>query len=799
MTITRILQSTRALSLCLCCKPVRRFTLRSPSAINCHRTALTILLLMQPIAAYSHPVTEANPSTQNTFQKQNTDCNTSGPHIPSEWSKSERNAWSGICHGNEVNFNKLLDDRLDPIDEPGASKWQNKDRPLTHNFLYYIMTQEPFRAAIPRSGIKISGAYFPVGLNLTGITFDRPLLLSDSLFGDKVLMDSFQTSASLSFSGSRFIGDVYLASAIIIGNLSFDRCALKTVNLQGTKVTGRLSMMSANATEALLLDGITVGQSLSMQDSKPNFVSLAGSNIAEHFIVRSTTFSGPILMTDALIGGSLDARETLQSRKVILERTTVKKDVYLSDSKFSLDVVMDSISIAGSLFMNNDARFTRVHLRRAKIGDDVYMGNAIFSSEVRMGSISIKGNLYMRNSVFANIDLVGGDIGGIIAMEGSKVKGTLNMESVIGSSHVYLANAEVGDINLNYSRISGRLATDGGKIQGPLTMHSSSISGSMSLRNTELDEIQMINVAVDEDLSLNGSKFAKVFYMDSSSIGTDLSLQNAVFATGAYFIYTKVGSSLDASGSVLRNVDLTGTRIEGELRLGSGTWTVKWEPDKQARNVKSGPTILLRNATVRVLQDTRGSWPKSVELEGFTYQYLGGRGVNVADLPQNRRAEWFIDWLARDTSYSPQPYRHLARVLRASGYDSMAEDILFASLERERKEELNPSQFRWWFLSALRIIIGYGHGLGHFLALAWAVAVVLAGTTVLRCWKEFDNDGSRLGFWYSLDMLLPIVRLREQHYDIETRREVRYYFYCHKVIGYVLMFFVIAGLSGLAD
>lgn len=57
-----------------------------------------------------------------------------------------------------------------------------------------------------------------------------------------------------------------------------------------------------------------------------------------------------------------------------------------------------------------------------------------------------------------------------------------------------------------------------------------------------------------------------------------------------------------------------------------------------------------------------------------------------------------------------------------------------------------------------------------------------------------------LGFWYSLDMLLPVIQLRERHYtDVDLITWVRYYFYIHKVIGYVLVFFVIAGLSGLAE
>jgi hypothetical protein len=51
---------------------------------------------------------------------------------------------------------------------------------------------------------------------------------------------------------------------------------------------------------------------------------------------------------------------------------------------------------------------------------------------------------------------------------------------------------------------------------------------------------------------------------------------------------------------------------------------------------------------------------------------------------------------------------------------------------------------------------------------------------------------------YSINMMLPIIRLREDNYKIELRSYARYYLYLHKVMGYILASFLIAGLSGLA-
>jgi hypothetical protein len=46
-------------------------------------------------------------------------------------------------------------------------------------------------------------------------------------------------------------------------------------------------------------------------------------------------------------------------------------------------------------------------------------------------------------------------------------------------------------------------------------------------------------------------------------------------------------------------------------------------------------------------------------------------------------------------------------------------------------------------------------------------------------------------------MLLPIVRLRDSHYSIDLKGWAQYYFYVHKVMGYVLASVLIAAVAGL--
>jgi hypothetical protein len=201
--------------------------------------------------------------------------------------------------------------------------------------------------------------------------------------------------------------------------------------------------------------------------------------------------------------------------------------------------------------------------------------------------------------------------------------------------------------------------------------------------------------------------------------------------------------------------------------------------------------LKLLNTKVGILQDSRNSWPEDLELNGFTYDRLGNFISDNGNDLANRNISWFIEWMGKQKKYSPQPYEHLAKILRQDGRKKEAREILFAGKSREHSES------RWGayiWLSLLWIFIGYGYYI--YCALYWALGLVFMGTLVLRWFSKH-----KLRFWglaYSIDMLLPIIQLRKYHYDsIELEGWVRVYFYGHKMFGYILALFIITGLTGI--
>ena len=269
--------------------------------------------------------------------------------------------------------------------------------------------------------------------------------------------------------------------------------------------------------------------------------------------------------------------------------------------------------------------------------------------------------------------------------------------------------SEFDTVSLREAKISGRLSMVGSSFKSELNMKSASIGGNLDMKSidrlnlkTKFAKVDLSEAKVGGHLTIVGSTFKADLDMHSATIGRSLFMRDAQFAHRAILASISVTSRLDARGAKLSVLDLTKARIEGELLLGPSS-------DRK----KDISRLELRNTSVGVLQDNKDAWPEHLELDGFTYKRFGAGGKEA---PEKRGSDWFVTWLAKDKTYSPQPYRHLASVLRDSGLSDMADDILYANQESLRVD-YRTSWGRWLLLSGLKMTIGYG--LRYFQILGW--------------------------------------------------------------------------------
>jgi hypothetical protein len=439
-----------------------------------------------------------------------------------------------------------------------------------------------------------------------------------------------------------------------------------------------------------------------------------------------------------------------------------------------------------------------------------------------MFSLQVGQNLYLSSTAetpakFQKVDLTGAKVDGWLVMQGVTVLGTLDMNSIHVGHHVLLRGTQKALCNfqgvaLNDAKVDGRLVMEGVTVQGTLDMSSLKVGQNVRLRSVE-------NAP---------SKFRDV----------DIA-------------FARLGGNLDLSGAEFVCVKLSGSHIEEELRLGSSqrppsrwskipisecsvdpnTSTIISDRTQERADLSccasEVPQLDLRNAHAGALQDwvAQGdvqydeekwslSWPSRMQIDGFTYDRLGGIGTTAGAEMLSRPVDWYIHWLERDPSYSPEPYQQLAATFSKAGEPVKAQRILYESRKRARQESERESlciiqdrwclpvpNLQWWGLSLLELTTGYGIGLRYFRALGWVVGLTLLGAIILHVQRQ-EPQGFASKLFFSLDQLIPrIVQLDKVHDEVEKKLTsgVRRYFYFHKIAGYVLAGFLLAGLAGLTQ
>jgi hypothetical protein len=158
-----------------------------------------------------------------------------------------------------------------------------------------------------------------------------------------------------------------------------------------------------------------------------------------------------------------------------------------------------------------------------------------------------------------------------------------------------------------------------------------------------------------------------------------------------------------------------------------------------------------------------------------------------------RETEWFVNWIGDSEKcppettdqptaplqvpgkkplnlprrYYPKTYEQCASVLQGAGYDKMAGDIRLAAEQRRFEETPLLS----WLKAGLFLekwATGFGYRIRF--AFGWALLLVAVGSVVFLCTGQAELEAHQkipngvYAIEYSLDLLLPLVKLRDAHY-----------------------------------
>ncbi|MFI6940988.1 oxidoreductase [Streptomyces sp. NPDC050418] len=171
-----------------------------------------------------------------------------------------------------------------------------------------------------------------------------------------------------------------------------------------------------------------------------------------------------------------------------------------------------------------------------------------------------------------------------------------------------------------------------------------------------------------------------------------------------------------------------------------------------------GGKVVLSGAKVTSLRDRAESWPGPghLEMNGFAYENL----IPVDKFPLPDRLDWVE---AATPEYNPEPYERLASVLRNTGEDSEAREVLLAK-QRRRRQTLPVAGKLWGYVQDWTVAYGYRPGRA---ALWMAVLWALGGWA----FSHYEPSTMKAGegpqynpVLYTLDLILPVIALGQDGY-----------------------------------
>ncbi|MFJ2115411.1 MULTISPECIES: oxidoreductase [unclassified Streptomyces] len=168
--------------------------------------------------------------------------------------------------------------------------------------------------------------------------------------------------------------------------------------------------------------------------------------------------------------------------------------------------------------------------------------------------------------------------------------------------------------------------------------------------------------------------------------------------------------------------------------------------------------VVLSGARIVTLVDMSTSWPGpgGLAMGGFVYENLAPFG----HFPLVRRLEWLT---AATPEYSPEPYERLAQVLRNTGEDADAREVLLAK-HRRRRETLPLAGKLWGYLQDWTVAYGYRPGR----AALWMAALWGASTLVFAHHPPAPLRPGEHPVWnpglYALDLLIPVIDFGQDGY-----------------------------------
>lgn len=652
-------------------------------------------------------------------------------------------------------------------------------------------------------------------LNVSGAKFTGDVFLRQGFKAQgQVILTCASIEGNLDCSGGHFLNEKKMA--LIADEVNIAGCIFLR---DGFEAKGEVRLVSAlidrdldcsgghffnDGNKALTADGFKVGGIVYLRQ---------GFESRGEVRLKSASIGGPLECINCHFSNLNQNIPALNLEGANIEGSILLKEGFVSEGQVNLlGVNIEGyLDCSGGHFLNKGNK--ALVADGAKIRNRVSLNECFTAKgEVRLPGASIGGDLDCSSGNFLNMGKLALNAdnvnvtGNVLLHEGFKAYGTVKLDhaSIKGS---LFCSGITGNLNLNSASIGGNLNCSGcysfhnfnEKGNGiAIDAESIKVIGTIFLHKgfTSTGEVRFLNASIGGDLECNGSFFDAgseiAFSIEGATIGGTVYLRNR--------------------SQFIGKISLVNVNIDRILFL------------REIVNSEQ-MTLDLRFARVNTLADSEDSWPakSNLHLNGFTYNILD---VN-SPLDSKRRLKWLR--LQPDAEFALQPYEQLAAVLKASGHESAAKEILIGQEEDRRRY----GGLRWWGKIWNRFLgLTIAHGYKPEKALLYSLVFVVAGTLLFN-WgyqEKLISESNIAPFepktkvdpvkypafnplLYSIDVFLPVINFHQENYWLPNANSgneislllfkarqgelLRWYFWFQIMAGWVLASLWIAGFTGL--
>ena len=548
----------------------------------------------------------------------------------------------------------------------------------------------------------------------------------------------------LCLTGAVVRGDLELDHRVIEGRLdlacTFDAFRAQDatfryiVDLTGSVVKGDLDFRGAVLDRALVLDGVEVGGSVVLWDTK----ATGGIKAEQLIVVGSFTARGMIVPASANFNGSVFTKEATFELANVARSLSLRGahchehvsfagckagDIDLSLRTFAPPKVQPGAAppvprTPQTTFLDKTVTFDEADLRDFIAKETQFTGKVTFEDVKVDGKLSIVGGSCAELAITGfrggEIALQGLTCASDLKLYGLNVTGLAEFDRCTVAGRIELTNARFGNdllfastksalIDLSGTTVSGRLKIDGeGAAVGP----AAGADFVFKLENVTVDQDVHVAAAIVGNVALRGLNVKGGFDLRGTMIEGTL---RATFLTVArdLTLFAKpdelLANGRDVPASIRSALDLTGAKIAGSLCLPTAPLPSKIRLTGATLGslafITPEGTPPPPTPNPRQWKPTDPAVPE-IHMRGCSYGAIEGDVLWFMDRFPLR--EKIANTKRRGRSPERQPFLMLERVLRTAGRDEDANAIYYEGRRR------TAPQSAWWQYWPQFIFSGFG-------------------------------------------------------------------------------------------